>query len=54
MTGETPNLAVRLQGLAGADEIVIAPATHRLVDAAFEYADLGSHTLKGIAGPVHA
>jgi class 3 adenylate cyclase len=28
--GETPNLAARLQGLAGANEIVIAPATRRL------------------------
>jgi class 3 adenylate cyclase/tetratricopeptide (TPR) repeat protein len=52
--GETPNLAARLQGMAGSDEIVIAPATHRLVGAAFEYADLGSHTLKGIAQPVQA
>jgi len=52
--GETPNLAARLQGLAGAEQIIIAPSTQRLVGAAFEYADLGRHTLKGIVEPVHA
>jgi len=52
--GETPNLAARLQGLAGPNEIVIAPATRRLVGAAFELSDLGAHALKGIAQPVHA
>jgi len=50
--GETPNLAARLQGLAQADEVVIALSTHRLLGAVFEYADLGSHTLKGIDEPV--
>lgn len=52
--GETPNLAARLQSLAGVDQIVIAAGTHRLLGAAFEYADLGEHTLKGIIEPVHA
>ena len=52
--GETPNLAARLQGLAAPDQIVIASTTHRLVGAAFEYADLGQKNLKGIAGPVRA
>jgi len=52
-TGETPNLAARLQGLAGQDQIVIAPSTRRLIGAAFELADLGPHALKGIAEPVH-
>jgi class 3 adenylate cyclase/tetratricopeptide (TPR) repeat protein len=52
--GETPNLAARLQALAQADEIVIAPSTYRLLGAAFEYADLGEHTLKGIVEPVQA
>ena len=50
--GSTPNLAARLQGLAAADEIVIAPSTRRLIGDAFELTDLGSHDLKGIAGPV--
>jgi class 3 adenylate cyclase/tetratricopeptide (TPR) repeat protein len=52
--GETPNLAARLQGLAGPDEIVLAPATRRLVGDIFELSDLGSRPLKGIAEPVRA
>ena len=52
--GETPNLAARLQALAEADQIVIAPRTQRLLGSAFEYQDLGRHTLKGIVEPVHA
>ena len=52
--GETPSLAARLQALAGDDEIVVAPTTHRLLGGAFEYADLGHRTLKGIVEPVQA
>ncbi len=52
--GSTPNLAARLQGLATADQIVIATSTRRLVGNAFELTDLGDHDLKGIAEPVHA
>jgi class 3 adenylate cyclase/tetratricopeptide (TPR) repeat protein len=52
--GETPNLAARLQSLAGPDEIVIAPSTRRLVGAAFQMSDMGTHSLKGIAQPVQA
>jgi class 3 adenylate cyclase/predicted ATPase len=52
--GETPNLAARLQGLAGPDEVVIAPSTRRLIGAAFELSDMGIHSLKGIAQPVQA
>lgn len=52
--GETPNLAARLQGLAGPDEVVIAPATRRLVGNTFELVDLGVHPLKGIVAPVRA
>jgi class 3 adenylate cyclase/tetratricopeptide (TPR) repeat protein len=51
--GETPNLAARIQGLAKADQIVIAPATHRLAGNAFRYEDLGVQALKGIVEPVH-
>ena len=52
--GSTPNVAARLQGLAAADQIVIAASTRRLVGNAFELTDLGDHDLKGIAEPVHA
>ena len=52
--GSTPNLAARLQGLAVADQIVIAASTRRLAGNAFELTDLGEQDLKGIAEPVHA
>ena len=52
--GSTPNLAARLQGLATADQIVIAASTRRLVGNAFDLSDLGEHDLKGMAEPVHA
>src|ERR1700723_2074791 len=52
--GSTPNLAARLQGLAAADQTVIAAPTRRLVGRAFELTDLGEHDLKGITEPVHA
>ena len=52
--GRTPNVAARLQGLAGPDEIVIAPTTRRLAGGAFDYDDLGEQRLKGIAEPLRA
>ncbi|MFL5281051.1 MAG: AAA family ATPase [Rhodopila sp.] len=52
--GSTPNLAARLQGLAAADQIVIATSTRRLVGNVFDLSDLGDHDLKGMAEPVHA
>src|SRR5262249_8807926 len=52
--GETPNLAARLQGVAGPGTVVIAPLTRRLVGELFEYRDLGPVELKGFAQPVQA
>ena len=52
--GETPNLAARLQGLAGIDEIVISPVTHRLAGATVVVEDMGDQTLKGITEPVRS
>jgi class 3 adenylate cyclase len=43
--GGTPNLAARLQALAGPDEVVIAPTTRRLVASTFLLADLGTREL---------
>jgi class 3 adenylate cyclase/tetratricopeptide (TPR) repeat protein len=52
IAGETPNLAARLEALAGADQVVIGGLTRQLVGAAFILDDLGPQELKGIAEPV--
>ena len=54
IVGETPNLAARLQGIAGPNTVVIAESTRRLLGNLFELEDLGAKDLKGIAGPVRA
>ncbi len=54
VVGETPNLAARLQGIAGPDMVVIAEGTRRLLGNLFELEDLEAKDLKGIAGPVRA
>ena len=54
VVGETPNLAARLQMLAGANEIVIAENTRRLVGRLFEYETLGKVELKGLPALVGA
>ena len=50
--GETPNLASRLQSLAGIDEVMISETTSRLLGNVFELMDAGLHPLKGFAEPV--
>ena len=52
--GETPNLAARLQGLAGANGIVIDQTTRRQLGSLFDCRDLGRLELKGFAEPVPA
>jgi class 3 adenylate cyclase len=52
--GETPNLAARLQALAGPDEIVIPENTRRLVGNLFEYESLGEVEVRGLPAPVTA
>jgi class 3 adenylate cyclase/tetratricopeptide (TPR) repeat protein len=46
--GETPNLAARLQGLAGPNQVVIDAATRRQIGGLFECQDLGTVELKGL------
>lgn len=53
-SGETPNLAARLQAHAAPGEIVLSDETRRLVGAAFELDPLGPLELKGFAAPVPA
>jgi class 3 adenylate cyclase/tetratricopeptide (TPR) repeat protein len=52
--GETPNLAARLQGLAGPDQVVIDASTRRQIGGLFECRDLGTVELKGLPAPVPA
>jgi class 3 adenylate cyclase/predicted ATPase len=54
VVGETPNLAARLQTLAEPGTVVIAASTRRLVADLFEYRDLGTVEVKGIAALVLA
>src|SRR5205085_7576570 len=53
-SGETPNLAARLQSQAAPDRIVIADQTRRLIGDAFELESLGLLRVKGFDTPVHA
>jgi hypothetical protein len=52
IVGETPNLAARLQAVAAAGEVVIAPGTRRLVGGLFGLARLRVQHLKGFVDPV--
>jgi class 3 adenylate cyclase/predicted ATPase len=54
VVGETPNLAARLQAVAGPDMVIIAESTRRLLGRMFEIVDFGPQTLKGIGDPVRA
>ena len=53
VVGGTPNLAARLQALAGSGCVVISRSTKHLLAGLFEYADLGEHQLKGFHEPVN-
>jgi class 3 adenylate cyclase/tetratricopeptide (TPR) repeat protein len=48
ISGETPNLAARIQAAADEDQVVIAGLTRQLIGAAFELDELDDKTLKGI------
>jgi class 3 adenylate cyclase len=50
--GEAPNIAARIQSLAAPDTVVISADTSRLVEGYFTLADLGRHTLTGVAAPL--
>ena len=52
--GETPNLAARLQGLAGPNQVVIDAATRRQIGGLFECHHLGTVELKGLPAAVSA
>ncbi|MEH6646529.1 ATP-binding protein [Sulfitobacter sp.] len=54
VVGETPNLAARLQGVAGLNQLVVAKETQRLLGTIFDLFPLGGQDLKGISGLVDA
>jgi len=53
-SGETPNLAARLQSVANPGEIVVSDETRRLVGSAFDLEPLPGLELKGFASAVRA
>jgi class 3 adenylate cyclase/tetratricopeptide (TPR) repeat protein len=52
--GVVPNLAARLQALAGPDTVVISATTKRLTGGLFDYRDLGTVAIKGFPEPIRA
>jgi predicted ATPase/class 3 adenylate cyclase len=52
--GTAPNLAARLEALAGPGEVVVSEQTRRLTGRLFDYHDLGRHELKGFDALVPA
>jgi len=54
ISGEAPNLAARLEGLAAPGQLVIDDLTRRLLRSAFVLDDHGRHALKGFDGEVQA
>jgi class 3 adenylate cyclase len=54
ITGETPNLAARLQGLAEPGTVIVAEGTRRLLGDLFELSALAPSVLKGFSEPVRA
>ncbi|NOT56629.1 MAG: AAA family ATPase [Deltaproteobacteria bacterium] len=52
VVGETPNIAARLQEIAGPNTVVISATTQRLIEGQFESQPFGSPLLKGIDTPI--
>ena len=52
IVGKTPNIAARMQQVAPPNGIVVGETTLRLIEGYFNYQDLGTISLKGIAQPV--
>lgn len=50
VTGKAPTVATRLQGKAGAGEVVMSQATHRLVQGYFETEEVGKRSVTGTGG----
>ncbi len=52
IVGDTPNIAARLQSLAGPGTVLIGSKTYRLVEGFFVCDHLGSKVLKGFSEPM--
>jgi predicted ATPase len=52
VTGETPNLAYRLQEVAGSGRVVVAERTRALAGEAFKYEEPEQRKLKGFPDPI--
>ena len=52
VTGDTVNIAQRLQSMASPGEVLVGPLTYRLTRHAFSYESLGDVELRGKAGRV--
>jgi class 3 adenylate cyclase/tetratricopeptide (TPR) repeat protein len=46
--GNVPNLAARIQSVAGANAVLVSDATHQLVQGYFDCRDAGLHQLRGL------
>ncbi len=54
VVGDAPNLAARLQALAGPASVVIDAGTRRQIGGLFELTSIGEHAMKGFDEPVPA
>jgi class 3 adenylate cyclase/tetratricopeptide (TPR) repeat protein len=52
ISGETPNVAARLQAEAEPDTLVVSPLTARLAGRSFRYKSLGKRALRGLEEPL--
>ena len=54
VVGETPNLAARLQGVAGPNQLVLPSETRRFLGSTYKLTSIGAQELKGVGTPVEA
>jgi predicted ATPase/class 3 adenylate cyclase len=52
LIGETPNIAARLQNIAGRNEVLVGPTTRKLIQGQFRFESLGPRPLKGLKAPL--
>ena len=52
VSGETPNLAARLQAMAEPNTVLVSDSVRRLVGARFEFRDLGGKEIRGWWDPI--